>query len=67
MEALERLNLGGSDTPNSPLRSSVTVDSHPAPSKLNMQTNAGSVSASKIDIDLLEKKAQAINGQAENA
>ncbi|KAL2425893.1 2-isopropylmalate synthase [Exophiala dermatitidis] len=67
LEALERLNLGGSDTPNSPLRSSVTVDSHLVPSKLNMQTNAGSVSASKIDIDLLEKKAQAINGQPENA
>ncbi|EXJ85498.1 2-isopropylmalate synthase [Capronia coronata CBS 617.96] len=67
LQALERLNLNASDTPSSPLRSSMTADSVPAPSKLNMEPNAGSVSANRIDIDLLERKAEDINGQSQKS
>lgn len=67
LEALERLNLSASESPNSPLRSSTTADSITTPSKLNIQANAGSVSANKIDIELLEKKAEAVNGHKEEA
>ncbi len=67
LEALERLNLNSADSPMSPLRYSTTVEHPPTPSKLNMSTtDAGSVSANKIDIGLLEKKAE-LNGHAEQA
>lgn len=65
LEALERLNLNGPDSPGSPLRNSIPVDGHLAPSKINMETNPASMTAKKIDIDLLEKKAvadQEVNG-----
>ncbi|OAL40166.1 2-isopropylmalate synthase [Fonsecaea nubica] len=64
LEALERLNLNnGSDGPNSPLRSSVTAtEGGVTPSKLNKETNPSSVAAKKIDIDLLEQKAESVNG-----
>lgn len=67
LEALERLNLNNTDSASSPLRTSVTLD-HPAtPSKLNLSTaDAGSVPAKKVDIDLLEKKAE-LNGHAEQS
>ena len=70
LEALERLNLnhGAPDSPNSPLRSSVTADGRSTtPSKLNMAAHPGSVPAKKIDFDLLEKNAEAVNGHAEKS
>ena len=76
LEALERLNLnaGGPDSSNSPLRSSMTAaESDGAgmtpPAKRNMEAHAGSVTAKKIDIDLLERKAEAtgVNGHGENS
>jgi hypothetical protein len=71
LEALERLNLNasGPDSPNSPLRSSVTAnETSTTPSKLNMESHPQSVQAKKIDIDLLEKKAeQGVNGHVESA
>jgi 2-isopropylmalate synthase len=70
LEALERLNLNGPDSPGSPLRTSTTAgeasDAATTPSKLNMEAHADSVPARKIDFDLLEKKAeQVVNGHAE--
>jgi hypothetical protein len=62
LEALERLNLSGTDSPNSPLRTSTTADEATPPSKLNMATHPDSVEAKKIDFDLLEKKAEGVNG-----
>lgn len=56
LEALERLNLSGSDSPISPLRTVQT------PSQMNIEAHQNSVVASKIDIGLLEKKAEQING-----
>ncbi|KAK5457243.1 2-isopropylmalate synthase (Alpha-isopropylmalate synthase) (Alpha-IPM synthetase) [Exophiala xenobiotica] len=67
LEALERLNLNSADSPMSPLRHSMIVDHPPTPSKLNMSTtDAGSVPAKKVDIGLLEKKAE-LNGHGEQA
>ena len=66
LEALERLNLNGSDSPNSPLRSSRTAGASEiatTPSKLNMTGHAGSVTAKNINLDLLEKKAEGMNGE----
>ncbi|KIW15490.1 2-isopropylmalate synthase [Exophiala spinifera] len=64
LEALERLNLNNTDSASSPLRSSITLERPATPSKLNMSTaDAGSVPAQKVDIDLLEKKAE-LNGHA---
>lgn len=62
LEALERLNLGGTDSPNSPLRSSMTQAEVSSPSSFNMATHSSSVAATKIDIALLEKQAEATNG-----
>ncbi len=67
LEALERLNLGGGDSPNSPLRTLTTADEATAPSKLNPATHPASVEAKKIDIDLLEKKAESVNGHTKLA
>lgn len=69
-EALERLNLNANspDSPSSPLRTSTTAaEAATTPSKLNMETRADSVTAKKIDFDLLEKKAEAasVNGHKE--
>lgn len=67
LEALERLNLNQTDSASSPLRTSVTLEQPATPSKLNMSTaGAGSVPAQKVDIGLLEKKAE-LNGHADQA
>jgi 2-isopropylmalate synthase len=55
LEALERLNLNGADSP-------IRASDASTPSKLNMASNSGSVPAKKVDIDALEKKAE-VNGQ----
>ena len=70
LEALERLNLNAisPDSPNSPLRSSMTAEAAATtPSKLNMESRADNIPAKKIDFDLLEKKAEAVNGHAEKS
>ncbi|OQV03901.1 hypothetical protein CLAIMM_08878 [Cladophialophora immunda] len=69
LEALERLNLNNTpDSPNSPLRSSVTAtEGSVTPSKLNMEMNPSSVAAKKINIDLLEQKAESVNGHVEKS
>jgi hypothetical protein len=56
LEALERLNLNGSESPISPLRTVQT------PSKMNIESHPSSAPAAKIDIGLLEQKAEHING-----
>ena len=54
--ALERLDLHGSDSPISPLRTAL------APSKINADPQATSVPAAKVDIGLLEEKAAETSG-----
>jgi hypothetical protein len=52
LEALERLNLNGSDSPISPLRTA------------NSQAHTDS---KKVNLELLEEKAEAVNGHAESS
>lgn len=58
IEALERLNLTGNDSPISPLRNAHT------PSNFNHESSAGSVVAQKIDIAALEQKAAEAEGKS---
>ena len=62
LDALEKLNL--SVSPTSPKG----ADSHMTPSKMNIVQSRDSVTAKKVDLDLLEKKAEeqsnGINGHS---
>ena len=58
------LNLSGSPTSPTPRGS----DSPLSPSKMNMMSSAGNIKAKKVDLDLLERKAEehanGLNGHA---
>ena len=52
LDALDKLNLSGSPTSPKP------IDSPRTPSKMNMIQSSDSVKTKKVDLDLLEKKAE---------
>ncbi len=62
LDALDRLNLSGSPT------SPKSTDSPRTPSKMNIIQSSDSVKTKKVDLDMLEKKAEeqsnGLNGHA---
>lgn len=60
LEALDRLNYDGHDSPvrSSPLSKSTII----APAQMGLEKAAGSVKSALVDIGLLEKKAEETNG-----
>lgn len=63
LEALERLNLDGYDSPvkSSPLSKSTIIE----PSNMGLDMVSGSVKSAMVDIRLLERKAEETNGAME--
>lgn len=63
LEALDRLNLDGPNSPakGSPLSRSAVVE----PAQIGLERVAGSVKSTLVDIGLLERKAEETNGARE--
>lgn len=63
LEALERLNLEGHDSPafGSPLSRSTVIE----PGNIGLERISGSVKSATVDIGLLERKAEETNGSVD--
>ena len=63
LQALDRLNLEGHDSParSSPLSRSTVIE----PTQIGLDKAAGSVKSALVDIGLLERKAEEANGTNE--
>ena len=59
LEALEKLHLPLKDgSPGSPLKMGMSAESQMTPSKMGMSSGSESVTARRVDLDMLEKKAE---------